>query len=154
PGRALRRDPGAVPGLRGHPDGHRHDRLGPGERHPGSGPGRRRRPGPVDLRRGVGVTAVPADGGPGAALGARPERPEADHGGLRVRGPRVAQGVRRPYPARSPGLTVRGGLIMALLELRGVFKTFNPGTPDEVRALRGVDLTVEPGSFVVVIGTN
>ena len=43
---------------------------------------------------------------------------------------------------------------MSLLELRGVFKTFNPGTPDEVRALRGVDLTVEPGSFVVVIGTN
>jgi putative ABC transport system ATP-binding protein len=43
---------------------------------------------------------------------------------------------------------------MALLELRGVFKTFNPGTPDEVRALRGVDLTVEPESFVVVIGTN
>jgi putative tryptophan/tyrosine transport system ATP-binding protein len=43
---------------------------------------------------------------------------------------------------------------MALLELRGVYKTFNAGTPDEVRALRGVDLTVEPGSFVVVIGTN
>jgi putative tryptophan/tyrosine transport system ATP-binding protein len=43
---------------------------------------------------------------------------------------------------------------MALLELRGVVKTFNPGTPDEVRALRGVDLTVEPGSFVVMIGTN
>src|SRR3954452_10624502 len=43
---------------------------------------------------------------------------------------------------------------MAMLELRGVSKTFNPGTPDEVRALRGVDLTVEPGSFVVVIGTN
>src|SRR5262249_59881195 len=51
-------------------------------------------------------------------------------------------------------LAVRGRLIMALLELRGMFKTFNPGTPDEVRALRGVDLTVEPGSFVVVIGTN
>jgi putative tryptophan/tyrosine transport system ATP-binding protein len=43
---------------------------------------------------------------------------------------------------------------MPLLELRGVYKTFNFGTPDEVRALRGVDLTVEPGSFVVVIGTN
>ena len=43
---------------------------------------------------------------------------------------------------------------MPLLELRGVYKTFNPGTPDEVRALRGVDLAVEPGSFVVVIGTN
>ena len=43
---------------------------------------------------------------------------------------------------------------MALLELRGVYKTFNPGTPDEVLALRGIDLTVEAGSFVVVIGTN
>jgi putative ABC transport system ATP-binding protein len=43
---------------------------------------------------------------------------------------------------------------MALLEMRDVFKTFNPGTPDEVRALRGIDLTVEQGSFVVVIGTN
>jgi putative tryptophan/tyrosine transport system ATP-binding protein len=43
---------------------------------------------------------------------------------------------------------------MALLEMRGVFKTFNAGTPDEVRALRGFDLTIEPGSFVVVIGTN
>ena len=43
---------------------------------------------------------------------------------------------------------------MALLEMRGVYKTFNAGTPDEVRALRGFDLTIEPGSFVVVIGTN
>jgi putative ABC transport system ATP-binding protein len=43
---------------------------------------------------------------------------------------------------------------MALLEMAGVTKTFNPGTPDEVRALRGFDLTIEPGSFVVVIGTN
>ena len=41
-----------------------------------------------------------------------------------------------------------------LLELRGVYKTFNPGTPDGVRALRGIDLTLEPGSYVVVIGTN
>ena len=36
--------------------------------------------------------------------------------------------------------------------MRGSFKTFNAGTPDEVRALRGIDLTIEPGSFVVVIG--
>jgi putative ABC transport system ATP-binding protein len=43
---------------------------------------------------------------------------------------------------------------MAMLEIKDVFKTFFPGTPDEVRALRGVDLTIEPGSFVVVIGTN
>ena len=33
-------------------------------------------------------------------------------------------------------------------------KTFNPGTPNEVRALQGVDLTIDEGSFVVVIGTN
>src|SRR4051794_37038259 len=43
---------------------------------------------------------------------------------------------------------------MAMLEVRGVSKTFFPGTPDEVRALRGLDLTIEPGTFVVVIGTN
>ena len=41
-----------------------------------------------------------------------------------------------------------------MLELRGAVKTFNPGTANEVRALQGVDLTIEAGSFVVVIGTN
>ena len=53
-----------------------------------------------------------------------------------------------------PGAVPSGASDHGMLELRGVYKTFNPGTPDEVRALRGVDLTVEPGSFVVVIGTN
>lgn len=43
---------------------------------------------------------------------------------------------------------------MPMLELKRVCKTFFPGTPDEVRALRGIDLAIEPGSFVVVIGTN
>jgi putative ABC transport system ATP-binding protein len=43
---------------------------------------------------------------------------------------------------------------MAILEMRGVLKTFFPRTPDEVCALRGLDLTIEPGTFVVVIGTN
>jgi len=41
-----------------------------------------------------------------------------------------------------------------VLELRRVFKTFNAATPNEVRALRGVDLAVDQGSFVIVIGTN
>lgn len=41
-----------------------------------------------------------------------------------------------------------------MLEVRGLEKTFHPGTADEVRALRGVDLSVPEGSFVVVIGTN
>lgn len=41
-----------------------------------------------------------------------------------------------------------------MLDLRGLVKTFFPGTENEVRALQGVDLQVEDGSFVVVIGTN
>src|SRR5262245_36505892 len=41
-----------------------------------------------------------------------------------------------------------------MLELQQVFKTFHAGTPNEVRALRGIDLTIDEGSFVVVIGTN
>lgn len=41
-----------------------------------------------------------------------------------------------------------------MLELRGLHKTFNPGTPNEVRALQGVDLTIEDGSFTIIIGTN
>ena len=41
-----------------------------------------------------------------------------------------------------------------MLDLQGLVKTFHPGTENEVRALQGVDLRVEEGSFVVVIGTN
>jgi putative ABC transport system ATP-binding protein len=41
-----------------------------------------------------------------------------------------------------------------MLELHHLRKTFHPGTPNEVRALRGVSLTIDEGSFVVVIGTN
>jgi len=41
-----------------------------------------------------------------------------------------------------------------MLEVRTVRKTFNAGTPNEVRSLQGVDFTLEPGSFVIVIGTN
>lgn len=41
-----------------------------------------------------------------------------------------------------------------MLEIRSIRKTFNPNTPNEVRALQGVDLTIEDGSFTVVIGTN
>jgi len=41
-----------------------------------------------------------------------------------------------------------------VLELLGLHHTFFPGTPSEQRALEGVDLTVDAGSFVVVIGVN
>jgi len=42
----------------------------------------------------------------------------------------------------------------AMLKLKGLRKTFNPGTVNEVRALQGVDLTIEEGAFVVVLGMN
>jgi putative ABC transport system ATP-binding protein len=41
-----------------------------------------------------------------------------------------------------------------MLEVKGARKTFNPGTPNEVRSLQGVDLRLDEGSFVIVIGTN
>ncbi len=42
----------------------------------------------------------------------------------------------------------------AALRLRDVELTFNPGQINEARALRGVDLTVERGEFVVILGSN
>jgi putative ABC transport system ATP-binding protein len=41
-----------------------------------------------------------------------------------------------------------------MLEVQNVTKTFNPGGPNEVRSLQEVDLTLNGGSFVVIIGTN
>ena len=41
-----------------------------------------------------------------------------------------------------------------MLEINGIRKTFNPGTPNEVYALKNVVLSIAPGDFVIVIGTN
>ncbi|HXW17016.1 MAG TPA: ATP-binding cassette domain-containing protein [Candidatus Acidoferrales bacterium] len=41
-----------------------------------------------------------------------------------------------------------------MLELQNVWKTFNPNTPNEVRSLRGVNLELAAGSWVIIIGTN
>ncbi len=41
-----------------------------------------------------------------------------------------------------------------MLEILRLHKTFFSGTQNEVHALRGVDLSVEEGSFVIIIGTN
>ena len=41
-----------------------------------------------------------------------------------------------------------------MLEVRNIFKTFNPGTINEKRALNGVSLHLKPGDFVTVIGGN
>lgn len=41
-----------------------------------------------------------------------------------------------------------------MLKIDNIQKTFNPGTINEVRALRGVNIEIEEGSFVCVLGTN
>ncbi len=41
-----------------------------------------------------------------------------------------------------------------MLEIKSVYKTFNPGTVNEKRALNGIDLTLNEGDFVTVIGGN
>ncbi|MDE0376718.1 MAG: ABC transporter ATP-binding protein [bacterium] len=43
---------------------------------------------------------------------------------------------------------------MSALSLRGVEKVFNPGSDQEVRAVRGIDLQVERGEFISVIGPS
>lgn len=40
------------------------------------------------------------------------------------------------------------------LEITGLHHTFHPGTPAEMRALQGIDLTLERGAFAIVLGTN
>ena len=41
-----------------------------------------------------------------------------------------------------------------MLELKGIYKTFNAGTVNEKRAIDGLDLTLENGDFVTIIGGN
>ena len=41
-----------------------------------------------------------------------------------------------------------------MLKITGVQKTFNPGTINEKKALCGIDLTLNEGDFVTVIGGN
>ena len=40
---------------------------------------------------------------------------------------------------------------MEMLELRGLHKTFNPGTVNEKIALNGVSLTMEAGDFATIV---
>jgi len=41
-----------------------------------------------------------------------------------------------------------------MLKIENIYKTFNPGTANEVKALQGVTIEIEDGSFVCVLGTN
>ena len=41
-----------------------------------------------------------------------------------------------------------------MLEIKNVYKTFNPGTVNAKTALNGLNLVLEDGDFVTVIGGN
>ena len=41
-----------------------------------------------------------------------------------------------------------------MLELKGIYKTFNAGTVNEKRAIDNLNLTLENGDFVTIIGGN
>ncbi len=41
-----------------------------------------------------------------------------------------------------------------MLKVTKAAKTFNPDSVNEVQALRGIDLSVQPGEFITVIGSN
>ena len=41
-----------------------------------------------------------------------------------------------------------------MLDLKGIYKTFNPGSITEKKALQGIDLHLEDGDFVTIIGGN
>ena len=41
-----------------------------------------------------------------------------------------------------------------MLELKGINKTFNPGTINEKKAIVNLDLSIKEGDFITVIGSN
>ncbi|MBU6400007.1 MAG: ATP-binding cassette domain-containing protein [Verrucomicrobia bacterium] len=72
-------------------------------------------------------------------------------------------GGRRDRAAAGPGADSSGGATehsprastpAATLAVAELYKTFNGGTVNEVRALRGVSLDLPPGAFLVVLGGN
>jgi len=45
-------------------------------------------------------------------------------------------------------------MLIKMLEISNLCKTFNVGTINEVMSLQNVSLSIEDGSFVCVLGTN
>ena len=41
-----------------------------------------------------------------------------------------------------------------MIQLKNITKTFNPKTPGEKTVIQGLDLHVEPGEFLTIIGSN
>ena len=110
----------------------------------------------VEVAAAEGVLAVPveallalAEGGYAVEVADGRDHPDGRRRGRRVRR-RVRRGQRRHRRRRLGG----GGVSAAVpvLELHGVTKHY-PGTPP-VHALDGVDLTVNGGEFVVIVGPS
>lgn len=40
------------------------------------------------------------------------------------------------------------------IAIQNIHKTFNPGKPNQVNAVNGIDLTINTGEFVVIVGSN
>src|SRR5262249_22125249 len=147
-----RRIVGAVSGLRQRVHGDRDDRLGPCVPGAGRGPVGTGDAPAADPRDAIRHDRVPTPRRtrPGGRAPCR--RAQAVHGGIRARG---AGRSRRRLPGAATHRAGRGAAMSEpTLEARGLSHTFFPGTPSEQVALRGVDLVMEPGAFVVVLGVN
>ena len=142
-GRALRRAARAVPGLRRRADGHRHGGVGARQRHHRRGAGGHARSSACVITGAVmGSVLFRLLVAHRAARRPRPQRPEAGHRRVRVRraGPaRSAEPRRRMRPRQREAAGRRAAMPRACGHAgsRGVARRSTPGTPNEVRALRG-----------------
>lgn len=60
-------------------------------------------------------------------------------------------------PAAAPSTAMRpqtGGAAHPVIDIRGLTKTYSAGTAAEVRALKGVSLSVAQGEYVAVVGAS
>ena len=41
-----------------------------------------------------------------------------------------------------------------MIEVNNIHKTFNPGKPNQVNAVNGIDLKINTGEFLAIVGSN
>ena len=86
------------------------------------------------------------------------ERPSGERGAERVSGERaLTERLSGERPTAGGARWSTGEERVAgtpALEVRDLHYAFNRGSPNELRALSGVDFSLEPGGFLVVVGLN